>query len=124
MATILTTIAGTAGRIAGSTARGLLWLNEQIDWSEVAQIVLQGLQILIVLTLLAGRYSRRAWDDLPGLSEKLGRWYAELLVPAAVELAAVPVVPVQHLLAPITATMAAAREALERLVRRLYPVLA
>lgn len=124
MATTLTTIAGTAGRIAGTTARGLLWLNEQIDWAEVAQIVLQGLQILIVLTLLAGRYSRRAWDHLPVLSEQLGRWYAGLLVPAAVERAAAPLAPLQLLLAPITATMAAAREALERLVRRLYPVLA
>jgi hypothetical protein len=112
METTRTTIAGTAGRIAGTTARGLLWLNEQIDWPEVGQIVLQGLQILIVLTLLAGRYSRRAWDHLPVLSAQLGSWYAGLLVPE------------QHLLAPITAIMAAAREALERLVRRLYPVLA
>ena len=124
MATNLTTIAGTAGRISGTTARGLLWLNEQIDWAEVAQIVLRGLQVLIVLTLLAGHYCRRAWDHLPALSEQLGRWYAGLMAPTAVELAAAPLTPVQLLLAPITATMAAAREALERLVRRLYPVLA
>jgi hypothetical protein len=46
------------------------------------------------------------------------------MAPAAVELASAPVTQMQLLLAPITATMAAAREALERLVRRLYPVLA
>lgn len=78
-----TTWAGTAGRIAGTAARGLLWAYRTIDWAEVAEIVLHGLQILIVLTLLAGRATRRAWDALPVLSERLGRWYARLLAPTA-----------------------------------------
>lgn len=80
--TIATTIAGAAGRITGAAARGLLWSYRTIDWAEVAEIVLHGLQILIVLTLLAGRATRRAWDALPVLSERLGRWYARLLVGA------------------------------------------
>ena len=120
----ITTIAGIAGRIAGTTARGLIWAYHEIDWAEVAQIIIEGLKVLIVLTLLAGRYSRRAWDHLPVLSERLGRWYAGLLVPsAAIAPAAAPVAPLQHRLATITATLAAAQEALERLVQRLYPVL-
>ena len=77
-----TTIAGAAGRITGAAARGLLWAYRTIDWAEVAEIVLHGLQILIVLTLLAGRATRRAWDALPVLSERLGRWYAGVLVGA------------------------------------------
>lgn len=68
-----TTFAGTAGRIVGTAVR-------QINWAEVGAIVLYGLQILIVLTLLAGRATRRAWDILPGLSEQLGRAYARLLL--------------------------------------------
>lgn len=78
-----TTWAGTAGRLTGTAARGLLWAYCTIDWAEVAEIVLHGLQILIVLTLLAGRATRRAWDALPVLSERLGYWYARLLVPTA-----------------------------------------
>lgn len=77
-----TTWAGAAGRITGTAARGLIWAYRTIDWAEVAEIVLHGLQILIVLTLLAGRATRRAWDALPVLSERLGRWYARLLVGA------------------------------------------
>ena len=77
----ITTIAGAAGRIAGTAAKGLIWAYHTIDWAEVAEIVLHGLQVLIVLTLLAGRYSRKAWDALPGLSEQLGQWYAAVLLP-------------------------------------------
>lgn len=87
-----TTLAGIAGRIAGTTARGLLWANQQIDWTEVWAIVLHGLQILIVLTLLAGRWTRRAWDALPALSEQLGCWYAARIVPPIVVPAA-PAMP-------------------------------
>lgn len=124
MSTIIT-IAGIAGRITGTTARGLIWAYHEIDWAEVAQIVIEGLKVFIVLTFLAGWATRRAWDHLPVLSEQLGRWYADLLVPSnAIAPAAAPVAPEQHLLAPITATVAAAREALERLVRRLYPSIA
>jgi hypothetical protein len=76
----ITAIAGTAGRITGTAARHLIWLNDQIDWSEVGAIVLHGLQVLIVLTLLAGRYTRRAWDALVPLSERMGKAYAAWLV--------------------------------------------
>ena len=77
-----TTMAGTAGRITGTAAKGLIWAYRTIDWAEVGAIVLHGLQVLIVLTLLAGRYSRRAWDTVPVLSERLGHWYASLIAPA------------------------------------------
>lgn len=84
-----TPTAGDLGRLAGTLVRHLRWLNDQIDWAEVAEIVIHGLKILIVLTLLAGRATRRAWDGLPGLSERLGKAYAALLVPTA-PLAAAP----------------------------------
>jgi hypothetical protein len=74
-------MAGTAGRITGTAAKGLIWAYRTIDWAEVGAIVLHGLQVLIVLTLLAGRYSRRAWDTVPVLSEQLGHWYAGLIAP-------------------------------------------
>ena len=82
MTTATTTAAGRAGRIVGTAARGLQWACKTIDWAEVGQIVTQGLKVLIVLTLLAGRGTRRAWDGLPVLSEQLGRRWAEVLAPA------------------------------------------
>ena len=88
-----TTIAGTAGRLAGHAARGLIWAYREIDWAEVADVVLHGIKVLIVLTLLAGRLTRRAWDALPVLSERLGRWYSALLVPSAPAAAPEPVRP-------------------------------
>ena len=81
MTTTITTIAGTAGRITGTAIRYGRQLNDQIDWAEVAHVVIHGLKIAIVLTLLAGRVTRRAWDALPGLSEQLGRWYASKIAP-------------------------------------------
>lgn len=88
-----TTLAGTAGRILGTAARGLLWAHRTIDWAEVAAIVLQGLQLLIAATLLAGRTTRRAWDALPGISERMGKAYAAWLVPAAPTRAPAPAAP-------------------------------
>jgi len=78
-----TPTAGDLGRMAGTLVRHLRWLNDQIDWAEVAAIVIHGLKILVVLTLLAGQATRRAWDGLPGLSERIGKAYAALLVPTA-----------------------------------------
>jgi hypothetical protein len=78
-----TTIAGIAGRITGTVAAGAIWVYRETDWAEVGQIVLRGLQIAIVLTLLAGRYTRKAWDALPGLSDQLGCWYAARVAPVA-----------------------------------------
>lgn len=80
-----TTIAATAGRIADTAARGLLWAYKTIDWSEVGAIVLHGLQVLVVLTLLAGRGARRLWDALPGISERMGQAYAAWLVGETVQ---------------------------------------
>jgi hypothetical protein len=76
----INTIAGTAGRITGTAAKGLIWAHRTIDWAEVAQIVIEGLKVLVVLTLLAGRATRRQfWDNLPGWSEQVGRLYGQLL---------------------------------------------
>lgn len=77
------TFAGTAGRALGTAARYARQLNDQIDWAEVAEIVLQGIKVLIVLALLAGRATRRAWDALVPLSERMGRWYAARIAPSA-----------------------------------------
>ena len=81
-------IAGTAGRIAGTTIRGALWINSQIDWREVGAVLLHGLQLLIVLTLLAGRLTRQLWDRLPAMSAQLGRWYANRINQPPVQPAA------------------------------------
>jgi hypothetical protein len=99
-----TPTAGDLGRMAGTLVRHLCWLNDQIDWAEVAAIVIHGLKILVVLTLMAGRATRRAWDGLPGFSERLGKAYAALLVPSIpgaplVALKALPLVPELEVLA-------------------------
>lgn len=80
-----TTIAATAGRTLGTAARYARQLNDQIDWAEVAAIVLHGLQVLVVLALLAGRATRRAWDALVPLSERMGKAYAAWLVGETVQ---------------------------------------
>jgi hypothetical protein len=97
----ITTIAGTAGRITGTAARDLIWAHQQIDWAEVAAIVLHGLQILIVLALLAGRAARRAWDALPAWSERLGQLYRHLLAPSTASTAPPAVHPLQALAAEL-----------------------
>jgi hypothetical protein len=88
-----TTLAGTAGRITGTAAAGVVWVYKNTDWAEVWAVVLRGLQIAIVLTLLAGRATRRWWDSLPGWSEQLGRWYAARLAPVALPAFSVAPVP-------------------------------
>lgn len=93
------TLPATAGRIAGTAVRHLIWLERQIDWAEVGAIVLHGLQVLIVLTLLAGRATRRAWDALPELSERMGRCYSRLLVRPAASAPVAP--PLVHPLQPL-----------------------
>lgn len=109
--TTSTTLAGTAGRIVGTAARGLLWVHQNTDWAEVRAIVIQGLQVAIVLTLLAGRATRRAWDALPALSAKLGTAYARLIVPTT------RVIPMVHPLAELG-------QQLEQLSRRELQALA
>jgi hypothetical protein len=88
-----TTLAGTAGRITGHAAAGVIWIYRHTDWAEVWETVLQGLKVAIVLTLLAGRATRRAWDALPGWSEQLGQWYAARIAPVALPAFQVAPVP-------------------------------
>jgi hypothetical protein len=91
------TIPAILGHAAG-TIYG--YARYRVDWAEVSAIVLHGLQVLIVLTLLAGRATRRAWDALPVLSERLGKCYA-----AALGVAAAAVPAALHPLAAIAAEM-------------------
>jgi hypothetical protein len=93
MNTTITALAGTAGRITGHAAAAAVWVYKNTDWAEVWEVVLQGLKVAIVLTLLAGRATRRAWDALPGLSEQLGCWYAARVAPVALPAYQVAPVP-------------------------------
>jgi hypothetical protein len=96
----MNTIPRAAGRAAGTIARALIWAYHEIDWAEVAALVIACLTALAILTLLAGRACRRAWDGLPGMSEALGRWYAAMLVGATPAPAVAPA-PVVHPLAAL-----------------------
>lgn len=107
-----------SGRLAGTTCRHLLWLNAQIDWAEVGQIVLHGLQVLIVMTLLAGRGTRRLWDQLPVFSERLGKAYSRLAVRTTAPTEQVTVAP-----QPVVSPLVVMAQELERLtVRELMAI--
>lgn len=96
--------AGAAGRVVG-TAVAL------INWAEVLEIVLHGLKVLVVLCLLAGRATRRCWDALPILSERLGNAYAALIAPPLL----VPAGPALPAPVAITEPMVTTRTAAELL---------
>lgn len=70
------TIARTLGTAYGYTR----YTASLIDWSEVQEIVIEGIKILIVMVLLAGRATRQAWESLIAASERLGKIYARLIV--------------------------------------------
>jgi hypothetical protein len=97
------TLAGTAGRITGAATAGVIWVYKNTDWAAAWAVVLQGLKVAIVLTLLAGRITRRWWDALPGWSEQLGQWYADRITPPdeLIDLTGLPwPAPIQFLPAP------------------------
>lgn len=71
-----TTIARALGTAYGYTR----YTASLIDWSEVQEIAIKGIKVLIVMTLLAGRATRQAWESLIVVSERLGKAYARLLV--------------------------------------------
>lgn len=77
----------------------------EVIWEHRAQIR-QALVTAIAATYLAGQWTRLQLERLSGRT-----------------VALLPQQPIDAL-APITATLAAAREALERLIARLYPVAA
>jgi len=99
---------------AGTAARHLIWLNEQIDWTEVREIVLHGLVAAAILTFWAGYALGTAIHQS---SATLGRWHCQLLgltataaaptpeapvaPPAPVEVPHAPAAPVQHPLAAL-----------------------
>lgn len=73
-------LAGTTGRILGTTCRHMIRLNSLIDWQEVLTIVWQGLVTLVIMTYIAGQYARLAWHHLLMFSERMGKAYASFLV--------------------------------------------
>lgn len=108
----LNTIAGTAGRISGTTVRVARELNALIDWREVAAIVWQMLVAMAVLTFHAGRLTGRG---VHRLNDWLAAAWRGLLVPA-VNTSAQPVStaytftsqqPIAHPLADLAAQLEA-----------------
>lgn len=73
-------LAGTTGRILGTTCRHMIRLNSLIDWQEVLTIVWQGLVTLVIMTYIAGQYARLAWHHLLMFSERMGKAYASFVV--------------------------------------------
>jgi hypothetical protein len=76
-----TTWAGTAGRFTGTAYRRLVWIESQIDWAEVGQIVWHRLLALLVFTYLAGEFTGR-W--LHRTNDQLARLWVRLWVPGPV----------------------------------------
>lgn len=96
-----------------------LVLLAEIAWEHRAQIR-QALVTAIAATYLAGQWTRQQAER----TLRAGAWTRlQLERFSGRTVALLPQQPIQAL-APITATMAAAREALERLIARLYPVAA
>jgi hypothetical protein len=103
------TIPQTAGRVSGTIVRYAIQANRQIDWAEVLETFLHGLQVLVAGAMVAYGYARQAWVNLPAWSERLGKVYSQLTVgsihdvtevePEAATVA--PVAPYQHSLLSI-----------------------
>ena len=82
----------TAGRFTGrlwytygvpavlAAADFISWLNSQIDWADVRSGVIEGLRIFIALAITV---CIQSYVLLLNTSERLGRWYSALIVPAA-----------------------------------------
>lgn len=91
----------------------------EVAWEHRAQIR-QALVIAIAATFLAGQWTRQQAER----TMRAGAWTRlQLERLSSRTVALLPQQPIEAL-APITATLAAAREALERLIARLYPVVA
>ena len=91
----------------------------EITWEHRAQIR-QVLVTAIAATFLAGQWTRQQAER----TLRAGAWTRlQLERLSGRTVALLPQQPIEAL-APITATLAAAREALERLIARLYPVAA
>lgn len=82
-----TTIAGTTGRITGTTIRMARQLNSQIDWREVFTITALGLVTLVLLTYEAGRFTGRT---VHALNDWLAREWVSAL--GLLERPAAPIV--------------------------------
>lgn len=73
------TFAQFTGKLTGTAVAKAIAVNRLINWRDVAEIVIHGLKVLITLTILAGQYTRKAWDSLPSFSENLGQIWAGIL---------------------------------------------
>lgn len=94
-------------------------LLAEVAWEHRAQIR-QALVTAIAATILAGQWTRQQAER----TLRAGAWTRlQLERLSGRTVALLPQQPIAAL-APITATLAAAREALERLIARLYPVVA
>lgn len=101
-----TTLAGCAGRIAGTAARHLIALERQIDWREVAAIVWHGLITLAVMTYVAGQLTGAA---LHRLNNAAAGFWRQLLVPQG---------PASKPRQPFVHPLALQADALQQLTRR------
>lgn len=114
--------AGAVMRAAWVAAQLLgvaLVLLAEIAW-EHRQRIRQALVIAIAATYVAGEWTRHQAER----TLRAGAWTRlQLERFSGRTVALLPQQPIEAL-APITATLAAAREALERLIARLYPVAA
>lgn len=91
----------------------------EVAWEHRAQIR-QALVTAIAATIVAGQWTRQQAER----TLRAGAWTRlQLERLSGRTVALLPQQPIEAL-APITATLAAAREALERLIARLYPVAA
>lgn len=125
----------TTLRAAAARIRAVLRL---IDWHEALDVTADGLRILWAVAQLIGAalvmiattiYAHRAAIRSAVLTAIARTYVAGIATRRAIHAISnrsTALLPRQPLpaIAPITASMEAAREALERLVRRLYPVLA
>jgi hypothetical protein len=106
-----TTWAGTAGHYTGRAWRTLVWIESQIDWAEVGQIVWHGLIAFAVGVYLAGEFTGR-W--VHRANDRLARLWVRLWVPtvearhAAVEAAVQTMEPTPAPVALLVMAQAAA----------------
>jgi hypothetical protein len=96
-----TTIAGHAGRIAGTTIRVIRQVNSQIDWREVFTITALGLVTLVLMTYEAGRITG---STIHRLNDWLAREWVSAL--GLLDRPAAQTIPA-HVPAPVRATYTA-----------------
>jgi hypothetical protein len=104
------TMAALLGRWTGRAWRGLVWIQDQIDWAEVGQIVWHGLIALVVLTWMAGlelgRWVHRVNDGCARVWVRL--WVGEATGKQGLQVEPLPLLLLPPAAAPV-ALLAPAR---------------